>query len=127
MDYYKVLGVDPQTSQDVIKKAFRKLSLKHHPDRGGDAEEFKKINEAYSTIGDVEKRRMYDMKKNNPFMAGGDGGVDEIFKMFFGGGIPGMYMPPGMGMPGGVHINGGGFGGGIPGMPNVQFLEMGAQ
>ena len=125
MDYYKVLGVDPQTSQDVIKKAFRKLSLKHHPDRGGDAEEFKKINEAYSTIGDVEKRRMYDMKKNNPFMAGGDGGVDEIFKMFFGGGIPGMHMPPGMGMPGGVHINGGGFGGGIPGMPNVQIFRNG--
>lgn len=125
MDYYKVLGVDPQTSQDGIKKAFRKLSLKHHPDRGGDAEEFKKINEAYSTIGDVEKRRMYDMKKNNPFMAGGDGGVDEIFKMFFGGGIPGMHMPPGMGMPGGVHVNGGGFGGGIPGMPNVQIFRNG--
>ena len=53
MDYYKVLGVDPKSSQGDIKKAFRKLSLKHHPDRGGDAEEFKKINEAYSTLGDV--------------------------------------------------------------------------
>ena len=51
-------------SQGEIKKAFSKLSLKHHPDRGGDAEEFKKINEAYSTLRDVKKRkRMYDMKK----------------------------------------------------------------
>ena len=56
MDYYKVLDVDPNSSQDVIKKAFRKLSLKHHPDRGGDAEEFKKINEAYTTLGDTEKK-----------------------------------------------------------------------
>lgn len=124
MDYYKVLGVNPNSSQGEIKKAFRQLSLKHHPDRGGDAEEFKKINEAYSTLSDVEKKRMYDMKKANPFMAGGmggDGGVDEIFKMFFGGGIPGM--PPGM-HQGNVHINTGGFGG-IPGMPNVQIFRNG--
>tara|TARA_B100000963_G_scaffold217255_1_gene189436 strand:- start:358 stop:1305 length:948 start_codon:yes stop_codon:yes gene_type:complete len=128
MDYYKVLGVNPNSSQAEIKKAFRQLSLKHHPDRGGDAEEFKKINEAYSTLGDTEKKRMYDMHKNNPFMGGRGGGmdgVDEIFKMFFGGGIPGM--PPGMnvnGMPGNVHINAGGFGG-IPGMPNVQIFRNG--
>ena len=128
MDYYKVLGVNPNSSQGEIKKAFRQLSLKHHPDRGGDAEEFKKINEAYSTLGDAEKKRMYDMQKNNPFMGGGNGGMDgmdNIFKMFFGGGIPGM--PPGMnvnGMPGGVHINAGGFGG-IPGMPNVQIFRNG--
>ena len=124
MDYYKVLGVNPNSSQGEIKKAFRQLSLKHHPDRGGDAEEFKKINEAYSTLGDVEKKRMYDMKKANPFMGGGmggDGGVDEIFKMFFGGGIPGM--PPGM-HAGNVHINTGGFSG-IPGMPNVQIFRNG--
>ena len=129
MDYYKLLGVNENSSQDEIKKAFRKLSLKHHPDRGGDAEEFKKINEAYSTLGDVEKKRMYDMQKNNPFMGkGGAGGVDEIFNMFFGGGIPGMS--PGMnvngmrGMPGNIHVNMGGFGG-IPGMPNVQVFRNG--
>lgn len=135
MDYYQVLGVDSNSSQGVIKKAFRKLSLTHHPDRGGDAEEFKKINEAYSTLSDVEKKRVYDMKKNNPFMSGGGDGVDEIFKMFFGGGFPGM--PPGMGMRGmpgmpgmpgmhgsNIHVNGGGFGG-IPGMPNVQIFRNG--
>ena len=71
MDYYKLLGVNENSSQDEIKKAFRKLSLKHHPDRGGDAEEFKKINEAYSTLGDVEKKRMYDMQKNNYFFTRG--------------------------------------------------------
>ena len=133
MDYYKVLGVNEKSSQGEIKKAFRKLSLKHHPDRGGDAEEFKKINEAYSTLGDIEKKRMYDMQKNNPFMAGGAGGmdgVDNIFKMFFGGGIPGMHqhmngMPGIPGMPGNIHINAGGFGGGIPGVPNVQIFRNG--
>ena len=46
MDYYKVLGVSEKASGDEIKKAFRKLSLKHHPDRGGDSDVFKKINEA---------------------------------------------------------------------------------
>ena len=100
MDYYKVLGVHLNSSQDEIKKAYRKLSLKHHPDRGGDSEEFKKINEAYSTLSDAQKKHIYDMRKSNPFMGGGGrgDGVDEIFKMFFGGGIPGMPpgMPPGM-------------------------------
>ena len=56
MDYYKVLGVNLNSSQGEIKSTSRILSLKHHPDRGGDAEEFKKINEAYSTLWDVEKK-----------------------------------------------------------------------
>ncbi len=92
MDYYKVLGVQESSNQDDIKKAYRKLSLKHHPDRGGDAEQFKKINEAYSVLGDKEKRRMYKMQNSNPFaqMGGGvPGDMDPIFKMFFGGGFPG--------------------------------------
>ena len=66
-DYYKVLGVSEKASGDEIKKAFRKLSLKHHPDRGGDSDVFKKINEAYQTLGDAEKREMYKMRKCNPF------------------------------------------------------------
>ena len=78
-----MLGVGENSSQGDIKKAFRKLSLQHHPDRGGDAEEFKKINEAYSTLGDVEKKRMYDMRKNNPFMPGGVGGMDGVDDIFW--------------------------------------------
>ena len=104
MDYYKVLGVNENSSDDEIKKAYRKLSLKHHPDRGGNAEEFKKINEAYSTLGDVEKRQMYKMRRRNPFQnfGGQESDLDPLFKMFFGGGIqgmPGMPGMPGMGMP----------------------------
>jgi DnaJ-class molecular chaperone len=115
MDYYKVLGVPESSNQDDIKKAYRKLSLKHHPDRGGDEEQFKKINEAYSILGDVEKRRMYKMQNANPFAQmhrGSPVDIDPIFKMFFGGGFPGM---PGMA----------GGGGGMPGMPHVQIFRNG--
>ena len=63
MDYYKVLGVAENADEHEIKKAYRKLSLRHHPDRGGEAEEFKKINEAYSTLGDKRKRQQYNMQK----------------------------------------------------------------
>lgn len=110
MDYYKVLGVGENADEQEIRKAYRKLSLRHHPDRGGDAEEFKKINEAYSTLGDKVKRQQYNMQKSNPFMhgmgmpgmggMGGDPNIDPILKMFFGGGMPGMPGMPGMsGMP----------------------------
>ena len=58
-DYYNILGVDKQASQEEIKKAFRKLSLKYHPDKnGGDDRQFKEINEAYSTIGDERWRHI---------------------------------------------------------------------
>jgi len=63
-DYYKLLGVDKNASQEVIKKAYRKLALKYHPDRNpGDKkaeEQFKLINEAYAVLSDKEKRRQYD-------------------------------------------------------------------
>ena len=116
-DYYKVLGVPESSTQDDIKKAYRKLSLKHHPDRGGNADEFKKINEAYSVLGDPEKRRMHKMRNANPFsqMNSGQPDLDPIFKMFFGGGgIPGMTGIPGIhGIPG------------MPGMPQVHIFRNG--
>src|SRR6185369_12816985 len=59
-DYYSVLGVDKKATQDDIKKAFRKLAHKHHPDKGGTDEKFKEITEAYSILSDEKKRREYD-------------------------------------------------------------------
>lgn len=60
-DYYKTLGVDKKASKDDIKKAFRKLAHKYHPDKGsGDDAKFKEITEAYAVLGDDKKRREYD-------------------------------------------------------------------
>ncbi|MDA8337790.1 MAG: DnaJ domain-containing protein, partial [Nitrospiraceae bacterium] len=63
-DYYKIIGVSRNATQDEIKKAFRQLALKYHPDRNqGDKEaeeKFKEINEAYTCLGDAEKRAHYD-------------------------------------------------------------------
>lgn len=58
--YYDILGVKKSASADEIKKAFRKLARKHHPDAGGDEETFKKINEAYEVLSDPEKKAEYD-------------------------------------------------------------------
>ena len=59
-DYYDILGVPKNASQDEIKKAFYKLAHKYHPDKGGDAEKFKEINQAYQILSDPEKRAQYD-------------------------------------------------------------------
>ena len=63
-DYYKILGVDKKASVDEIKKSYRKLALKYHPDRNqgnkSAEEQFKKISEAYAVLGDAEKRKQYD-------------------------------------------------------------------
>ena len=59
-DYYKILGVPRNASQEEIKKAYRRLAHKYHPDKGGDAEKFKEINEAYQVLSDKEKRAQYD-------------------------------------------------------------------
>jgi DnaJ-class molecular chaperone len=60
-DYYSILGVDKNASDDDIKKAYKKLSLKYHPDRpNGDTEKFKEINEAYETLSDPDKKSIHD-------------------------------------------------------------------
>lgn len=59
-DYYQILGVPRTATDDEIRQAFRKLAMKHHPDRGGDAALFQEINEAHSVLGDPERRQAYD-------------------------------------------------------------------
>src|SRR3990170_6824703 len=63
-DYYKILGVDRKASEDEIKRAYRKLALKYHPDRNPDdknaEDKFKEINEAYQVLSDPQKRSRYD-------------------------------------------------------------------
>lgn len=73
-DYYKILGVEKNADDKTIKKAFRKLAQKHHPDAGGSEEKFKEINEAYEVLSDPEKRQVYDQfgvsGGANPFAGG---------------------------------------------------------
>lgn len=71
-NFYDVLGVKRDASDDEIKKAFRKLAAKYHPDRGGDEERFKEISEAYDTLSDPAKRKEYDQI----LMFGGIPGAD---------------------------------------------------
>src|SRR3989338_3224438 len=60
-DYYKILGIDKNASEDDIKKAYRRLAHQYHPDKaGGDEKKFKEINEAYQILSDVKKRAQYD-------------------------------------------------------------------
>ena len=59
-DFYAVLELHRDASPDDIKKAYRKLAMKHHPDKGGDADTFKEITKAYETLSDPEKRQTYD-------------------------------------------------------------------
>src|SRR5215471_14884244 len=111
-DYYEILGVGKNASPDEIKKAFRRLAIEHHPDRGGNEEKFKELNEAYEVLKDESKRKRYDQfghagvggngaAGGNPFAGfngfGGQGqgqemhfdfgdlGLGDIFSSFFGG------------------------------------------
>ncbi len=103
-DYYEVLGVDKNASAEEIKKAYRKLAMKYHPDRNPDDKEaeqkFKEINEAYAVLSDPDKKAKYDQYGHSAFDGsgggyggGGFGGFDfggfdmgDIFSSFFGGG-----------------------------------------
>jgi molecular chaperone DnaJ len=91
-DYYQVLGLDRQATEEDIKKAFRRLARQYHPDvnKSPDAEaRFKEINEAYEVLSDREKRSMYDRFGHAGPQAGfggfGDFGFEDIFESFFGG------------------------------------------
>ena len=73
-DYYAVLGVSETATTDEIKKAFRKLAVKHHPDKGGNKEKFQEINEAHTVLSDEKKRQQYDLYRKGGFGGFGDGG-----------------------------------------------------
>ena len=88
MSYYEELGVSKDATQEDIKKAYRRLSLKHHPDKPtGNEEKFKKINEAFQTLGDEKKRSEYDIKQSGGNIPRG---------MSFSGNMGGMGIPPGI-------------------------------
>ena len=116
---YDILGVDKTASTEDIKKAYRKLSLLHHPDRNNGSDEskgrFQKIQNAYETLGNEEKRKQHDQPQPHMFQQGHGGGMhmninpDEIFNFF----SKNMF-----GMPPGVNV----MHGGMPGMP--QFFNM---
>ncbi|MFA6963929.1 MAG: DnaJ domain-containing protein [Patescibacteria group bacterium] len=105
-DYYKTLGVSKSASAEEIKKAYRKLALEHHPDRGGgnnsDAK-FKEVNEAYQVLSDPEKRKTYDQFGDAAFKNGGAGAGG--FGGYRQGGFQGDFSD--------FDFSGFGFGGGI--------------
>src|SRR6266568_4193640 len=119
-DYYEVLGIGKNASDDEIKKAFRRLAIQHHPDKeGGDETKFKEINEAYEVLKDPSKRQRYDQfghagvggsaaSDGNPFAGFGGGGgqnvnfdfgdlgFGDVFESFFGGNAVTLKVPAGI-------------------------------
>ncbi|KAI0089223.1 hypothetical protein BDY19DRAFT_944755 [Irpex rosettiformis] len=106
-DYYKILGISRECTEIEIKKAYRKESLKHHPDKGGDEEKFKLIVEAHGVLSDPQKRRRYDLGEDDD-----EGQGIDLADLFGGRG----GFPPGFAFSGGAGgfggFGGGGYGGG---------------
>ena len=117
-DFYKILGVAKDVTDAELKKVYRKLARKYHPDSNpGDAKaeaKFKEISEAYSVLSDAEQRKEYDairaMGGGARFQQGpgSSGGFEDVFSNLFGGG----GFPGGFGGFGGGSSGGGGAGGG---------------
>ena len=100
-DLYGLLGVDKNADNSVLKKAYRKLAIKHHPDKGGDEQKFKDISEAYDVLSDPNKRKTYDLGGYEALDGSGGGNPFSAFESMFGGGMPGMpdIFSGGMGNP----------------------------
>jgi DnaJ-class molecular chaperone len=138
-NFYEILGVAKDADDGAIKKAYRSLSLKYHPDRNQSEDavgKIREINEAYEILSDSSKRRDYDHElqhgHGNPFsrMNSMDefNDINNIFNMMFGHGFPGQGFP-GQGFGGGFPGQGPGqgFGGGFPGqgMPEIRVFHGG--
>lgn len=80
---YDILGVQKSASLDDIKKSYKKLAIKHHPDKGGDEEIFKKISNAYNILSDEQKRAEYDLGGRMGGQAGGGFKAEDFFSQFF--------------------------------------------
>jgi len=94
--FYDILDIQKDASAGDIKKAYRKLAMKHHPDKGGDTEKFKEISKAYEVLKDDEKRQLYDKYGEQGLeQGGGGGGGMDIFSQFFGGAGGGGGRPRG--------------------------------
>ncbi|KAF8654671.1 hypothetical protein AX16_003488 [Volvariella volvacea WC 439] len=129
-DYYKILGVPRDCNDADIKKAYRRESLKHHPDKGGDEEKFKLVVEAHAVLSDPRRRERYDLGEDEDGMNDGGnahgfpGGMSQadlanIFAQFGGGGMGGM----GGGFGGGGFSAGGFPGGGRRGSGHSHFNQ----
>lgn len=122
---YAILEVPETATSDEIKKSYRRLSLKYHPDKNHgnmeSTEMFQKISEAYEILGDASKKQEYDMMQKNPFqrmnsMGGEFENIDELFaNLFFGGQQSPFFFPQGMG----------GQMGGPMGGPNIRIFRNG--
>ena len=100
MDYYNTLGISKSASEADIKAAYRKMALRHHPDRGGDEKKFKEVTEAYETLSDPQKKQMFDMgvdpnaqhtsyRQGSPFeFHFNTGNFEDVFSNFGFGGRP---------------------------------------
>ena len=86
-DYYEVLGISKPSNQEEIKKAYRKKSMEHHPDKGGKEDDFKEIAEAYETLSDSKKKESYDVYGHNtPRQNQGAANPFDMFAEMFGRG-----------------------------------------
>lgn len=96
MSLYDCLGVSKNATGDEIHKAYKKLSLKHHPDKGGDPEKFKEINHAHEVLNDADRRRIYDMTGSDKENNAPNVDINEMFGGMGMGGMP-FNMPFNMG------------------------------